>query len=139
MDAPMSTDVVKAGLQQPSMWITRDAASMRLERQRAGGWPEAEIQAHQTSMRSVYESLPGAGYFVRVPGMFHSNFIDIPNWSALASPLGLTGPIDGQRAHGIVNAYSLAFFDRHLLGHPANLLDGPAKQYADVLFESRRP
>jgi len=25
MDAPMSTDVVRAGLQQPSMWITRDA------------------------------------------------------------------------------------------------------------------
>jgi predicted dienelactone hydrolase len=139
MDAPMSTDVVKAGLQQPSMWITRDAASMRLERQRAGGWPEAEIQAHQTSMRAVYESLPGAGYFVRVPGMFHSNFTDIPNWSPLVSKLGLTGPMDGQRAHSIVSAYSLAFFDRHLLGHPANLLDGPEKQYPDVLFESRRP
>lgn len=89
-------------------------------------------------MRAVYGSLPGAGYFVRVPGMFHSNFTDLPNWSALAAPLGLTGPIDGQRAHRIVNAYSLAFFDRHLLGHPANLLDGPAKQYPEVLFESRR-
>ena len=69
MDAPMPTDVVQAGLQQPSMWITRDAAIMRLERQRAGGWPEAEIEAHQATMRAVYESLPGAGYFVQVPGM----------------------------------------------------------------------
>ena len=139
MDAAMSIDVVKAGLAQPSMWITRDAASMRLERQRAGGWPDAEVEAHQTSMRAAYEGLSGAGYFVRVPGMFHSNFTDIANWTPLAPLLGFAGPIDAQRAHGIVNAYSLAFFDRHLFGRPAPLLDGAAKQYPEVLFESRRP
>ena len=139
MDAPMPTDVVKAGLQQPSMWLTREAASMRLERQRAGGWPEAEIEAHQSTMRAAYDGLAGAGYFVRVAGAFHSNFTDIPNWTPLALLLGLTGPIGEQRAHDIVNAYSLAFFDRHLLGRPAKLLDGPAAQYPDVLFESRRP
>jgi predicted dienelactone hydrolase len=139
MDAPMPASVVQAGLRQPSMWITRDAASMRLERERAGGWPEAEIEAHLTSMRSVYESLSGAGYFVQVPGMFHSNFLDIPLWSPLASMIGLTGPIDGRRAHEIINAYSLAFFDRHLKGRPAVLLDGPAAQYPEVLFETRVP
>lgn len=139
MDAPMTSDVVKAGLQQPSMWITRDADSMRLERQRTGGWTEADIEAHQTSMRAVYEGLPGAGYFVRVPGMFHANFTDIASWTPLAAQLGLSGPIDAQRAHDIVNAYSLAFFDRHLLGRPARILDGPASQYPEVLFEARRP
>ena len=137
MDAAMSIDVVKAGLNQPSMWITRDAATMRLERQRAGGWPDAEIDAHQTSMRAVYEGLSGAGYFVRVPGMFHSNFTDIASWTPLAPLLGFAGPIDPRRAHGIVNAYSLAFFDRHLLGRSATLLDGASKQYPEVLFESR--
>jgi hypothetical protein len=110
---------------------------MRLERQRAGGWPEAEIEAHQTSMRAVYEGLTGPGYFVKVPGMFHSNFLDIPNWTPLAYELGLTGPIDGQRAHDIVNAYTLAFFDRHLAGRPAPALDGPSKRYPEVRFESR--
>jgi predicted dienelactone hydrolase len=139
MDAPMSTEVVRASLQQPSMWITRDVASMQLERERVGGWPAAEIEAHQTTMRAVYEGLPGAGYFVRVPGMFHSNFTDIPNWTPLAPQVGLSGPIGERRAHDIVNAYSLAFFDRHLLGRPAKLLDGPAKRYPEVLFESRRP
>ena len=139
MDAAMSIDVVKAGLAQPGMWITRDAASMRLERQRAGGWPDAEIEAHQSSMRAVYEGLSGDGYFVRVPGMFHSNFTDIARWTPLFRVLGLAGPIDEQRAHGIVNAYSLAFFDRHLLGRPAPLLNTTARQYPEVLFESRRP
>ena len=138
MDAPMSIDVVKAGLQQPGMWITRDAASMRLERQRSGGWPEAEIEAHQTSMRAAYQGLSGAGYFVRVPGMFHSNFTDAAIWTPLAPWLGFAGPIGARRAHDIVNAYSLAFFDRHLLGRPATLLDGAANNYPEVRFESRR-
>ncbi len=139
MDAPVPTDVVEAGLTQPSMWLTRDADSMRLERQRAGGWPEAEILAHQTTMRAAFEGLAGAGYFVQLPGAFHSNFMDIPNWSPLFSRLGITGPMDGQRAHDIINAYALAFFDRHLKGQPAALLDGPTKQYPEVIFETRQP
>ncbi len=137
MDAPMALDVVEASLAKPSMWITRDAASMRLERERAGGWSEAEIEAHQTSMRAVFASLPGTGYFVQVPGTFHSNFMDVPNWTPLVSWLSLAGPIDGQRAHDIINAYGLAFFDRHLLGRPGVLLDGPGERHPDVLVESR--
>ncbi|MDQ3250654.1 MAG: carboxylic ester hydrolase, partial [Chloroflexota bacterium] len=138
MDAPMPSDVVQAGLQQPTLWITRDAETMRLERRRAGGWSEADIREHQTTMRAAFENLRGDGYFVQVPGMFHVNLTDIPYWSPLLSWLGVTGPIDGQRAHSIVNAYSLAFFDRHLQGRPAALLDGPAEQYPEVRFETRR-
>ncbi len=72
-------------------------------------------------MRAVYESLSGAGYFVGVPGMFHSNFTDIAKWTPLAPHIGLAGPIDAQRAHDIINAYSLAFFDRHLRSRHAKL------------------
>ena len=139
MDAPMPTAVVQAGLRQPSMWITRDVETMRLERQRAGGWPEDEIQAHQTTMRATFETLQGDGYFVQIPSMFHVNLTDVPSWSPLLSRLGVTGPIDGQRAHRIINAYSVAFFDRHLKGRPAPLLDGSAEDYPDVIFETRRP
>jgi predicted dienelactone hydrolase len=139
MDAPMPGSVVRAGLQQPSMWITRDAATMRLERQRAGGWPEDEIHAHLSSMRAVFESLPGDGYFIQAPGMFHINFTDVPYWSPLFSWLGVIGPIDAQRGFNIINAYSLAFFDRHLKGLPAALLDGPSDQFPEVILEKRRP
>jgi predicted dienelactone hydrolase len=138
MDAAMPADVVQAGLRQPSMWITRDAGTMRLERQRAGGWSEADISQTLTTMRAVFEkSLPGDGYYVQVPGMFHVNFTDTPYFSPLAPQLGFAGPIDAQRAYDIVNAYSVAFFDRHLDGRPAALLDGPTKQYPEVLFETR--
>lgn len=134
MDAFMPADVVQSGLQQPVMWISRDAQTMQLE-----GWAQADIDETQTSMRAVYESLPGDGYLVLVPGMFHANFTDAPLFSPLASLAGLSGPFDAQRAHSIINAYSLAFFDRHLKGRPAALLDRLAKHYPEVLFETRRP
>ena len=65
--------------------------------------------------------------------------MDIPNWSPLASWLNLVGPIDGQRAHDVINAYSVDFFDHHLLGPQAKLLDGPTERYREVQFESRQP
>ena len=134
MDAPMPTDVVQIGLQQPTMWITRDAKTMQLE-----GWPQIEIDEHQTTMRAAFNGLRGDGYFVQVPGMFHANLTDVPYWSLLFPWLGITGPIDRRRAHDIINAYSLAFFDLHLRGRPQVLLAGPASQYPDVLFETRQP
>jgi hypothetical protein len=138
MDAAMPTDVVRAGLRQPSMWITRDAATMRLERQRAGGWSEAAIHEALTTMRTVFaKSPPGDGYYVQVPGMFHQNFTDVPYWSPPGRLLGIVGPIAVQRGFDIVNAYSLAFFDQHLEDHPAVLLDGPTTQYPEVLLETR--
>ena len=138
MDVWMPADVVASGLQQPVMFMTRDADTMRLERQRAGGWSEHDIALTLTTMKAVYESLPGDGYYVEVPGMFHVNFTDLPYWSPVMSQLGVTGPIDRQQGFDIVNAYSVAFFDRHLKNQPAPLLDGPSEQYPEVNFETRR-
>lgn len=139
MDAPMTTVTVKDGLKKPVMWITRDAESMRLEREKSGGWSEEEIYAHQDSMHAVYNSLPADGYFVQIPGTFHSNFCDIPSWSPLYRVLGLSGPFDVQRAHDIINDYSVAFFDRYLKGGASPLLNGPSGDFPEVIFESRHP
>lgn len=133
-DAPMPVNVMKFGLQQPALWITRDAETMRLERRRSGGWSEADISEHQTSMRAAFKNSRGAGYFVQVPGMFHVNLTDVPLWSPLLPWLGITGPIDAKRAHNIINAYTLAFFNRHLLGRTEKLLHGAASRYPEVIF-----
>jgi predicted dienelactone hydrolase len=138
MDVFMTADVVQKGLRQPSMWITRDAETMRLERQNAGGWTEKDIEQTQTTMRAVYNNLPGDGYFVQLPGMFHIDFTDLTYLSPIFPKTGFSGPIGAQRAHDIVSAYSVAFFDKHLKGIATKLLDGPAKQYPEVLFETRR-
>jgi predicted dienelactone hydrolase len=138
-DAFMPPDVVRAGLQHPTMWITRDAETMRLERRTAGGWKESDIEEHLTTMRAVYESLRADGYYVQVPGMFHLDMTDAPLLTPLASNVGLGGPVGGQRSHTIINAYSVAFFDRYLKGQLAPLLDGPSEQYPEVVLEARHP
>ena len=67
------------------------------------------------------------------------HYTDMPSWSPLFPLPGVAGPIDVQRAHSIINAYSLAFFDRHLKSRSATRVDVPTRQYPEVLFETRRP
>ncbi len=134
----MPADVVRDGLRQPIMFITRDADSMRRERQAAGGWSETDIEETLHTMRTVYERLPGDGYYVQIAGMFHLDMTDAPFLSSLVPWPGLSGPIGAERAHGIINAYSLAFFDRKLRHRPARLLDGPPPRFPEVTFEARR-
>lgn len=123
MDAPMPAQAVQNGLRQPAMWLTRDADTMRLERQQSGGWPEYEIAAQLGSTASVLQQQrTEAGYLVRMAGLFHIDLTDVPSWSPLYRWLGYAGPIGIERAHALVNAYSLAFFDRHLKDRPSPLL-----------------
>jgi len=138
MDAPIPADVLQAGLQQPTMVITRDAETMRLERERAGGWSEDDIEEHQRTMRALFESVPDGGYLIKVPGIFHLDFLDTPLMTPLASQLGLSGTLDGQRVRSIINTYTLVFFDRQLKGLPGELLDGPSEQFPEVIIETRQ-
>ncbi len=138
-DVAMTANVVQKYLQQPSMFITRPVATMRLERQTAGGWAEKDIEQTQTTMRSVYDSLPGDGYFVQVPGMFHIDLTDLDLLSPFLPIIGISGPIGAERAHTIVNAYSVAFFDKELMGSTTILLDGHTKQFPEVIFGAHKP
>jgi hypothetical protein len=134
----MPADVVRDGLAQPVMFITRPAESMRRERAAAGGWTERDIDETLGTMRAVYERLPGDGYYVQIPGSFHLDMTDAPFIAALVAWPGLTGPIGADRAHRIINTFSIAFFDRELRHEPAPVLDGPHPEFPDVLVESRR-
>lgn len=133
MDAAMPASVVKAGLTQPGIWLTRPAEDMRLERARIGGWTEKDIQETLSTMQAVYDKArPGSSYFVSISGMFHLNFTDAPYYSPFTSLLGLIGPINGQRGFDIVNAYTLAFFNKSLRGQPSPLLRELSQRYPEV-------
>lgn len=137
MDVFMSAEVVKRGLDIPALWITRDAETMRLERRLAGGWTEEDIEQHQRTMRQVYQSLRNEGYYLEIPGIFHLNFTDAPYWLPISSQLGLTGPVSSARMFEIINAYTVAFFDKHLEGLKAPLLEGPSRRFPELRFETR--
>jgi predicted dienelactone hydrolase len=83
-------------------------------------------------------------YYAQVKGATHMDYTD----AALISPLakvalgrasGEGGPIRTQRMLSLTNAYVTAFFDRHLLGRPCNLLDGPSPKYPEVVFIAKTP
>ncbi len=139
IDVAMTADVVHSGLQQPAMWITRPADSMRLERQKVGGWAEKDIVQTQTTMHEVYNRLPADGYFVQIPGTFHVDFTDIDLLSPMFPTIGFSGPIGSQRAHEIINAYSVSFFDKYFKGEPEVLLARPSAYYPEVIFETHGP
>ncbi len=137
MDAFVTADALRLGLQQPAFWITRPAETMRLERARSGGWTEDDIAITRDTMRAAYQTSSFESYFLEMPTMFHVNFTDAPLFSPFMTQLGLIGPIDPQRGFDIVNAYSVAFFDKALQGKPAAVLEGQA--FSEAHLESRRP
>ncbi len=133
MDVYIPQKIVQSGLRQPTMFITRPASTIERE-----GWTERDISGTLDTMRAVYEKLPGDGYYVEIPDMFHLNFTDAPKWFLPASLFGLAGPISAQRGFDIINEYSTAFFDKELKNQQSSLLEGaPGKYESDVIFSFR--
>lgn len=142
LDAPVPRRTVDAavttGLSVPTMWITRPPDTMRQERERSGGWPEEEIIAHHTTMRTTFDHLRAPGYFVQIAHVSHLDFTDAPSWSPATRWLRLTGPAGGRRAHRVIDDYAVGFFARHLKGTGAPLLDPTSPPPPDVTFEVHR-
>jgi predicted dienelactone hydrolase len=83
-------------------------------------------------------------YYAQVRGATHFDYSD----AGLISPLAKVAlryaedagdPIETQRVLELTNTYVRAFFDRHLLGRPCELLDGPSPRYPEVVIMARGP
>ena len=72
-------------------------------------------------------------YDVEIGKTQHGHFSDL----TLFFPRG-PDQLDPHRAHEIINAYTLAFFDKYLRGGDSDLLKGPSAAYAEVTFRRRR-
>lgn len=86
----------------------------------------------------LYRHAAGPAYQLTVRGSEHGNFTDV----SISIPLlrwihGRLGEIDGPHMLRLMNAYSLAFFDRYLRDRPSELLEGPSDDFPEVEFESR--
>jgi len=87
---------------------------------------------------ALYHTSKSSIYMVQVNGATHASFTDVPAWKEYVSEKfkNILGSIDGRRVLKIQNDYVLQFFNKHLKGLQAPLLDGPAKQYPEVIFKS---
>lgn len=131
VDTWMSEDVAASGLAQPTMWLTRDAATMRQE-----GWSSADIDRVLGTTFTTFDRLRGPGYVVQIPGMYHADFADTPLLSPLTRPLGITGPIDPALAHRTMTDYIRVFLDRYLSCRTSSPPNWPTG-YPGIMVHSR--
>ena len=75
------------------------------------------------------------GYWLTVRGANHSNFSDSPLYTPIKRIVG-AGPVDGRQAMSIVNEYTKAFFQKHLLEQDNGFLDNTWSRTDDVYFEA---
>ena len=89
---------------------------------------------------AIYENSSSDFYSVRVNHSAHFNFSDVSLILPIFKNTPLLGSINGQEMEKIMNAYTLAFFQKYLQGKPAPLLEGPppAGEFPDVLFAAHK-
>ncbi len=82
-----------------------------------------------------FERSENTAYMILIKGTRHLNFSDfsLPGYAALLGlPEGSLGEIDGMRCLKIQNDYIKAFFDKHLNGIEAEILNGVSADYPEV-------
>jgi len=72
---------------------------------------------------------------ITITGSRHFNFSDFTLVSPLFRQMGLLGPIDSGAMTQTLNAYTLAFFNRHLRDKPNPLLEGNHPDQPQALVE----
>ena len=74
---------------------------------------------------------------ITIEGTRHYDFSSLPMLSPLSAALGLKGPIDGELVLEIINAESVAFFDRYLRGEQGISLEAISQGYPEALYGVR--
>ena len=83
-----------------------------------------------------YKRAESSAYRIKIRGARHASFGDPGLWGRLLHNQSTGATIKGTRMNEIVNGYSLAFWNKHLRGLPAPLLDGPSPDYPEAVFKS---
>jgi pimeloyl-ACP methyl ester carboxylesterase len=135
MDGWMFGDALKSGVRKPFLYmnsgdgrapdrveIEKRPLSWRIE----GEQDLSQWQAMETSLNRF------GGYHLTVLGSDHGNYSDLVLFKRIPSFHGTH--LDPYRAFEIINAYTLAFFDRYLRNRPSPLL-GRDVVSSEVRFE----
>lgn len=82
---------------------------------------------------TIYENLRNVGYDVLIQGAGHNSYLDLPLVAAYKYKF------DAARAHRLINAYMLAFFDTYLKGKKSPFLSGTSPEFPEVTFAIYKP
>jgi dienelactone hydrolase len=124
LDGSLFGPVVTKGLHKPFLLMSEDADNKP-------SWPE------------IWPRLRGWRRHLRLTGTRHFSYTDYETFMPqVAARLGATdeqlaefiGPLDGTRGIDIQRRFLLAYFDLHLRGRRAPVLEGPSPRYPEVRF-----
>jgi len=116
--SPVSGTVFELGLRQPFLFMFSET------------WPSAK---NWKLFNELYSNSDHATVLT-ILGTSHYDFSDLPILSPIATQLGLKGPLSSDRVVKIVLNYPLAFFNQVFYGIPTKLLDGPSRDYPEVVI-----
>lgn len=131
LDGMLFGESARSPVTQPFMFMNSDEP--RPTKQQMAGDPYQKMVGDSWDVQDDYLKRNG-GYNLTIALSKHINFSD----NALFSPLRrLTGAgrINARRCMAIVDAYSLAFFEKTLENKPEPLLDGPSPAYPEVTLD----
>lgn len=103
-------------LSRPFMLMNSDA-NLFLEPEQRNGPTRFRVNEF------VYRQATGPIYSVTVADAKHMNYSDFAFLMPVAQYLGLFGPVKADAMNTVMNNYVRGFFDRHLMGRPAPVLD----------------
>jgi predicted dienelactone hydrolase len=124
------------GVKQPLMHLQSDRsfADISEEELASMNMTPQKLQGYSIEWNRRMHRICDHGYITKIKGTKHFDFSDCPLWTPLTSWIGFTGKISPRRVHSIINAYTLAFFDKYLQGQESPLLSGPSLEYAEVEY-----
>ena len=92
-------------------------------------------QAYITEL--FYERSESTAYRMKIWGARHDNFSDVSLYGGFFRQEDKLGSIDGDRCVEIQNAYITSFFDKHLRGFKAPLMESQSPAFPEVEFMQR--
>jgi predicted dienelactone hydrolase len=84
------------------------------------------------------ESAAAPAYELVIEGAAHQNFSDL-TYVPFLKMMGRIGPIDGAKAGAMIEAYTLAFFDRYLKSDASPILDRVPAEWKELTLDRRGP
>jgi predicted dienelactone hydrolase len=118
---PVTFQVLSQGLNQPFLAMFSE------------DWAQ-DNSRNNNIFENFYVNSNGIKYRYYLVDTEHYDFTDMPAFSPLAPYLGLKGTLGANRVSKIINAYTLAFFDRHLNNQTGYLLDQPSAEFPEMIY-----
>jgi hypothetical protein len=130
-DGQLFGDVWKKGTSRPLM-LMHHGNEDKAPKPEDNSVMKELIEMTQAQDRSLLEHSTNDWYEVTIAKTQHGHFSDF----LLFFPKN-PAELDPYRAHEIITAYTVAFFDKYLRGERSELLDAPSAEYPEVTFRKK--